>query len=114
MHEKTAPPVDATSDRIAAGSDPQDDAVAEEVHELVWAMIDDRITAEQIERLDQLVIRDPRARAAYTQCMHLHADLWSLFASPPDTEIGNAPQPVPPLVTGSLSGLEMRPPVPDA
>ena len=53
--------------------------LAAEVQEIVWALVDDQVTDEQIARLEQLVVRSDDARRTYVQCMQMHADLHYLL-----------------------------------
>jgi ferric-dicitrate binding protein FerR (iron transport regulator) len=49
-----------------------------ELHELCEATIEDRLTGEQRQRLEQLVLENPEARRFYTEYIHQHGCLhWS-------------------------------------
>ncbi|MBN1394849.1 MAG: hypothetical protein JW959_07490 [Pirellulales bacterium] len=52
---------------------------AEEVQELVWALIDDYATERQMRRLEELLLDDAEARRVYVTCMQMHADLHYLL-----------------------------------
>ena len=52
----------------------------DELRGLLDALCEESITPEQIERLEQLVLADPRAEAYYVQYMSLHADLVGRFS----------------------------------
>lgn len=54
----------------------------EEVQQLVWAMVDDAATEEQVRRLEKLVTEHSAARRVYVDCMALHAELHCMFAPP--------------------------------
>ena len=57
----------------------QNNCVADEVQELVWALIDDYATEEQVQHLEELLLDDPQARHVYVTCMQMHADLHYLL-----------------------------------
>jgi len=63
----------------------------EEVQQLVWALVDEVATDEQMRRLESLVVVHAEARKAYVDCMSLHAELHCMFAPP---------QPIQPLTLG--------------
>jgi hypothetical protein len=70
------------------------------VAELTWALIDERISDQEMATLDRLLSTDENARREYLRCIQLHADLQANFAgrpSPADT----SPEPKP-SVLGSL------------
>jgi hypothetical protein len=50
-----------------------------ELHDLLNALCDESITAEQLRRLEELVLASPEAEAFFVQYMSLHADLVSHF-----------------------------------
>jgi hypothetical protein len=54
--------------------------LTDEVQELVWALIDEQATDDQIRRLEVLLLHSVEARRIYTRCMQMHADLRYLFA----------------------------------
>jgi ferric-dicitrate binding protein FerR (iron transport regulator) len=47
----------------------------EDLHHLCEAVVEDRLTAEQLQRLEQLVMERPEARRFYVEYMHQHACL---------------------------------------
>jgi hypothetical protein len=53
--------------------------LSSEVQELVWAMLDEQATDDQLHRLERLLVEDPEARRIYVMCMQMHADLHHLF-----------------------------------
>ena len=65
--------------------------LAAEVQEIVWALVDDHVTDEQIGRLEKLIAESDEARGTYVRCMQMHADLHHLLgkqrpaAFPPGT-----------------------------
>jgi hypothetical protein len=79
----------------------------EEVQQLVWALVDDLATEEQVRRLETLVLEHAEARRAYAECMALHAELHCLLA---------APRPVTPVTAGNaatpraIPGIVLAPP----
>ena len=82
-------------------------ALADEVQELVWAMLDERVSAAEIARLERLITAQPRARAAYIHCMAMHAELRAFFAR---SEPLDAPLPiVAPLAIDGLAAPELHP-----
>jgi len=58
---------------------PSNEELLNEVQELVWALIDDQATVEQVRRLEQLLLENEEARRTYITCMQLHADLHYLL-----------------------------------
>ena len=52
---------------------------AAEVQELAWKMADEAISADDVQRLEDLLLGDSEARLLYVQCMHLQADLHLFF-----------------------------------
>jgi hypothetical protein len=60
--------------------DEQSDHVAEEVQELVWALVDEYATDSQVGRLEKLLLENEEARRIYVMCMQMHADLHFLLS----------------------------------
>ncbi len=56
------------------------DPAEDEVEQLVWALVDEVITAEQMQRLEQLLTGGDEARNCYLRCMQMHADLHLMFS----------------------------------
>jgi hypothetical protein len=54
-----------------------------ELRRLLDALCEETIAAEQLQRLEELVLGDPEAEAYYVQFMALHADLARHFHTPP-------------------------------
>jgi hypothetical protein len=54
-----------------------------ELRALLDALCEESITAEQVRRLEELVLARPEAEAFYIQYMGLHADLVGCFGAPP-------------------------------
>jgi hypothetical protein len=54
-----------------------------ELRELLHALCEESITAEQVRRLEELVLAHPEAEAYYVQYMSLHADLVGRYSAPP-------------------------------
>ena len=68
--------------------------LAAEVQEIVWALVDDHVTDEQIKRLEKLIAESEEARGTYVRCMQMHADLHYLLSK-------KRPAPFPPGTSGS-------------
>ena len=64
------------------------------VQHLAWALLDDHITDEERQQLNDLLTTDTEARATYIDCVQLHVDLYDYYCSEqgdlPDG-IGQAP-----------------------
>ncbi len=56
------------------------DPTEDEVEQLVWALVDEIITAEQMQRLEVLLRGDDESRNCYLRCMQMHADLHMMFS----------------------------------
>jgi hypothetical protein len=52
-----------------------------ELRDLLDALCDETITAEQVERLEELVLNQPEAEAFYVQYLSLHADMIAHFGA---------------------------------
>jgi hypothetical protein len=59
--------------------DKQGEHVADEVQDLVWALVDEYATDSQISRLEELLLGSEEARRTYVMCMQMHADLYFLL-----------------------------------
>jgi hypothetical protein len=59
------------------------DDVSSEVQDLVWALVDEQATADQIRRLEAVLLEDGEARRVYVTCMQMHADLHYLLGGMP-------------------------------
>src|SRR3954447_26795123 len=83
-----------------------------EMRTLVEALCEDRITPEQMARLEHLVLTDPENEAFYLRIMHLHADLVHEFAGvlpgvgvgPPDRAPSGVADAAPPSTPGPDPG----------
>lgn len=74
----------------------------EEVQQLVWALVDEVATDDQIRRLETLVLEHAAARRAYVDCMSLHAELQCMFSPPRSVKpivMGNTPTGKAPTIT---------------
>ncbi|MEN6452573.1 MAG: hypothetical protein ABFC96_18945 [Thermoguttaceae bacterium] len=82
--------------------------LSDEVQELVWALVDDAATDEQVRRLEELLLENQEARQIYVTCMQMHADLQCLLgAKPPKlTAPGGKP------TTPTHRAAKPRPPLP--
>jgi hypothetical protein len=76
-------------------------SLASEVQDLVWALVDEQATDEQVRRLEELLLRSNEARTTYVRCMQMHADLRYMFGGRP------SPSPKLPQETPS-AGLSME------
>jgi hypothetical protein len=83
------------------------------IEDLVWAMLDEQISDDDIHRLEDLLGSDEDARQIYLQCVQLHVDLMYRFN--PDYNPARDPQadragtvPAPPV------GLPVDLPMPSA
>jgi hypothetical protein len=56
-----------------------------ELRPLLDALCEQRITAEQLQRLEELVLGNPQVEACYVQYLGMYADLTGYFATLPDT-----------------------------
>lgn len=54
----------------------------DEVHDLLWALMDEQIDGDHLARLGDLILNDAHARATFIQCVRVHADLQRYFARP--------------------------------
>ena len=54
-----------------------------ELRRLLDALCEEAITARQMRRLEELLLRDPAAEAFYVQCVAMYADLARLHGRPP-------------------------------
>jgi hypothetical protein len=73
-----------------------------ELRELLDALCEETITAEQLRRLEDLILSHPEAEAYYVQTMGLHAELARHFVGGP-----TAKEPaVPPGPAGEATGIE--------
>jgi hypothetical protein len=66
------------------------DQLQNEVQELVWALIDDQATDDDVRRLEKLLLDNDEARRTYVLCMQMHADLHFLLGGK------QPPLPIPP------------------
>jgi hypothetical protein len=72
-----------------------------EVEQLIWELMDDRITEPGFRRLTKLLSEDADARRTYLSCIQLHADLHHHFSGQEDVlpaaATGEVTTPTPPL-----------------
>jgi anti-sigma factor RsiW len=66
-------------------------SLSREVQKLVWALLDEQASKEQVQRLQTLLAEDDEARQIYVMCIQMHADSHHLFQPPklqlpPDAE----------------------------
>jgi hypothetical protein len=68
----------STGERDSTNDRPEP-AATERVEELAWALADESITADELQLLETLLMRDEAARRAYIECMSLHAGLFAHY-----------------------------------
>ncbi|HEY1188653.1 MAG TPA: alpha-2-macroglobulin family protein [Gemmata sp.] len=66
-----------------------------ELQPLLDALCEETITAEQLKRLEELVLMHPEAEAHYIRFMSFHADLIGQFAGLPEPKAAPQPEPAP-------------------
>jgi hypothetical protein len=59
-------------------ANPADDDI---VQQLTWALLEERITEDELLLLENLLLSDDKARATYIGCVLLHTDLAAHFAA---------------------------------
>lgn len=75
-----------------------------ELHQLCEAVIEDRLTAAQRDRIEELIAAHPEAKRFYVEYLHQHACLaWS--AAQPESSGRTAPSPPQPMPEKSPSGF---------
>jgi hypothetical protein len=60
-----------------------------EVEQLTWSLVDEMISPDEINRLEQLIIESDEARSTYVRCMQMHADLHYMFNEPKPISIAD-------------------------
>jgi len=55
-----------------------DEPLLEIAENLIWALLDDQISAAQCSQLEQLILDHEQVRRRYLECMQLHVDLRSV------------------------------------
>ncbi len=85
----------------------ESDDLTNEVQELVWALVDDQASDQQVRRLEELLLESQQARQIYVMCMQMHADLHYLLS-------GKQPRlPIPLQKVGkATAATKSRPPLP--
>jgi len=66
----------------------------ERVQELTWALLDEQITEDEMQLLDNLLLSDDAARRCYFECIRLHVDLMALHAAKATPTQGNQRLPI--------------------
>ena len=74
-------------------SDESEDPRVTEVRSLVWSMLDETISADEIKYLEELIVEDEVARQTYIQCVRLHSDLQYYYAQRRAEESGEKKRP---------------------
>ena len=81
----------------------QPDDLTNEVQGLVWALVDDQASDDQVRRLEELLLENQQARHIYVMCMQMHADLHYLLS-------GKQPRlPIPLQKAGKATGGQKSP-----
>ena len=93
-------------EKDAAVSHSGDAKVQDRVQELTWALLDERISENEIVQLNQLLLGNDKSRDTYIQCVQLHADLHARFTG--SRHLDGATPPVKSPVLGFLP-VEMFP-----
>jgi anti-sigma factor RsiW len=75
-----------------ATSDRPDERLAD-FEQLVWAMLDEQISDDDRNRLQQLIESDELARATYIECVQMHVDLQNHFAADAKEDRGSNESP---------------------
>jgi hypothetical protein len=72
-----ADPSNRGGDSPTSGSEP---LVNDRVQELTWALVDEQITDDEMQLLENLMLSDDAARDTYIGCVQLHTDLLAHYA----------------------------------
>jgi hypothetical protein len=72
----------ASESKDARKSTPSDPVVNDRVQELTWALLDEQISTDEVQLLENLLLSDDAARETYLHCVQLHADLFHHFRQP--------------------------------
>ncbi len=87
------------------------EAEENEVQSLVWALMDEHISADDVKRLEELLLTDPEARKTYIECVQLHVDLQHYFSQ---TKTAQPPDPKQSILTlPGFTGLADMPTLPN-
>jgi hypothetical protein len=101
------------SNSEAIASQSGDAALPDHVEELTWALLDERITQDEMALLNQLLFRNDKARDTYIRCVQLHTDLQAQFAKPRLQAGATAPakSPVLGFLNSGMPPLELQTPM---
>jgi hypothetical protein len=80
-----------------------DRLLSQRVQELTWALLDDYAAKDDVTLLENLLLSDDKARAAYLNCIQLHSDLMSHFAAPVSAQESRSSGRSKPTVLGFLN-----------
>jgi len=69
---------------------------------LIWSLLDDQITEEDVKRLEELIQKNDCVRFRYLECVQIHADLFAHYKAGPA-----APTPVQSPVQSPVLGTLM-------
>jgi len=72
------------------------------VEELVWKLVDDVASEQEVHRLEQLLRGDAECRTRYLECLNLHSGLTEFFRD--STEVKSS-KPAAGLLATIMSGL---------
>lgn len=89
----------------------QDSQLLEKSEKLIWALLDDHISDNDVKQLESLIKENEAVRTRYLQCVQVHCDLYSHYQAA-STEAAQAKSPVlgtllskPSLTQGDPSSL---------
>ena len=94
----------------AIDSQSGDATFQDQIQILSWALLDERITDDELASLNQLLLSDDKARDTYIGCVQLHTDLQAQFAQPrPQAAVTAPPQsPVLEFLNAEMPSLELQ------
>ena len=84
MANKKNQPVPAESEQIDTGQRPtaelptdrfSDEPLLETAEKLIWALLDDQISAAECSQLERMILDHEQVRRRYLECTQLHIDL---------------------------------------
>jgi len=105
-----------TTDCRNTDGDPAEEMLAQ-AEELIWKLLDDNLTEEDVPHLEQMLRQHGSVRDLYHDCVQLHADLAGHFAKIPKLEIAELIETLDSPVLGALGDalpeIDAGPPVID-
>lgn len=82
-----------------------ENAMLDEIEQLIWAAIDGHIEPADSKRLETLLSTSKEARKKYIDCATLHAELITLFRQTNEPTVGQEREPIlDTLLTNDLPG----------